>query len=179
MRPLMGWSGEKPPKLAVWCLSKTQSQCCNNLWEFLEKSKGDQNFSLELNPEEKLVKLFQGSFLLQSFYIWSLFSIFTCISYLWISIIQASFLFQFHLAKHRLLGTLWRPRPLVILVPIDGCRSLPTMPAPDMMAPDMPAPDMMAAGDVSAPAISWHSLYWHQIICRHHGWPSWLSQSLE
>ena len=38
----------------------------------LEKSKGDQNFWLKLNPEEKVVKLFQGSSLLHCFYIWSL-----------------------------------------------------------------------------------------------------------
>ena len=35
----------------------------------LEKSKGDQNFWLKLNPEEKVVKLFQGFSPLQWFYI--------------------------------------------------------------------------------------------------------------
>ena len=45
----------KKPKVSV--VKSLKSPLC----ELLGKSKGDQNFSMLLNPEEKVVKLFQGS----------------------------------------------------------------------------------------------------------------------
>ena len=80
------------------------------LCELLGKSKGDQNFSMLLNPEEKVVKLFQGSSPRSTAFIFDL-----CLPISGCFLEFHLLLFQFHPAEHCLLGSLWRPRPLVIL----------------------------------------------------------------
>ena len=59
-------TGESAPSMFHFFCQKTKVSVVKSLksplWELLGKSKGDQNFSMLLNPEEKVVKLFQGSF---------------------------------------------------------------------------------------------------------------------
>ena len=58
-------TGESAPSMFHFFCQKTKVSVVKSLksplCELLGKSKGDQNFSMLLNPEEKVVKLFQGS----------------------------------------------------------------------------------------------------------------------